>query len=155
MIKKVVTFFRETMSFNQSQSLCIIKSKKYGLKNINASFKFDIIGIASDLKMDASEIVNNEQLLNRFSYDDKSEIIFCSGACVYTLLDITMSDIDDEYWVSIAATFKKDTFVKKFSIEEILNHPLLFNSLEAKNKKTITALVDDKKVINIEYFLSK
>lgn len=151
MTKKIILFIREIMSFNQAKSLCILKSKYYIEKGEQPYFKFDIIGLNLSLKLKATDIIKNEKLFERFSYSDKSEIIFHSGLCRYRLNDITLCE-NNGWLFSIEASFNNEIFIKKFTEDEIYHTPLLLTSLDAHSKKTINILLQERKVINLSSY---
>lgn len=146
MLKRIINFFHDTMSFNKTPSLCVIKKRSLNLKTKQTFFTFDIIGLISELTIEASDIVKNKDLLKRFSSDDKNEIIFHSGICLYKITDSCLDD-KGRWLITVQANFDNKSYSKKFFPEEILTDQLLLKKLSYKEQLYTYSLSNESKVI--------
>ena len=142
--KSVKAVFDEIKNINTTPSLCVIKERQPRNEKDDTYFKFDILGSSLTLKMKASDIAKNRELLERFSFKDKSDIIFYSGLCSYKLIDITL---DGTTLFTISATFDSLTFMKKFSVNDINKHKQLIKKLKKEEQTAIYSIIREEKII--------
>lgn len=145
-IKKIMTYVNEITRINSQKSICIVKSKNYSIYEKEMYFKFDVLGASLDLNLPASSIVKHKPLLERFSSDDKNEIIFYSGICCYKITDSSLND-NGKWLITVQATLGDNNYSKKFFPEEILGDKMLFSLLSPKEKSYIFSLSSEDKVI--------
>ncbi len=146
LFKSILAAFNEIKRINTAPSLCIVTEAPSRNEKGESYFKFDILGSKLTLKMKACDIAKNKSLLNRFSFNDKSDIVFSSGLCSYRLVDITL---ENGILFTISATFDGFTFVKKFSVIDISKSKELIKKLTKEEQSMIYSIVNEKKVVPI------
>jgi hypothetical protein len=146
LFKSILAAFNEIKRINTAPSLCIVKEAPSGNEKGENYFKFDILGSKLTLKMKACDIAKNKSLLDRFSFNDKSDIVFSSGLCAYRLIDITL---ENGILFTISATFDDFSFVKRFSVTDISKSKELIKKLTKEEQRIIYSIVNEKKVVPI------
>ncbi|MFN7095996.1 MAG: hypothetical protein ACK4PR_00325 [Gammaproteobacteria bacterium] len=126
----------KVIEMNQVKAVYRIKEKHINTKDHYAYFICEVFGANLNLTLSAAEIANNDKLLARFSYQDKSEIIFYSGLCKYKMTDIHLAD-NNEWICTIEASFRGKKMSKKFEKKELVSYSLLVERLSPEEKQIL------------------